>query len=354
MTLDERALVARVPVRLAPVARQVVDADALVAQPVRAARRCAFFGQVLPRRVDARRRSASRRRRRAAGSSSCPPRERLDGALGERERRVGHDEVAGRPRARLPRPLQSGQAPYGLLNEKSRGASSSIETPCTGHASACENGSSSPSTTAIDDGAARRAAAPSRRCRRGAADAVLHHEPVDDDVDVVLVLLVEHDLLVELAHLAVDAHAREALALAGPRTACRTRPCGPCTTGASTWNLVPSGSSRMRSTICSRRLPLDDAAADRAVRDADARVEQAQVVVDLGDGAHRRARVAATSSSGRSRRPATGPRCGRRRACPSARGTAARTPRATRRSGAGPRRRWCRTRASACPSRTGR
>ena len=38
-------------------------------------------------------------------------------------------------------------------------------------------------------------------------------------------------------------------------------------------------------------LPLDLAAADRAVRDADARVEQAQVVVDLGDGAHRGARV---------------------------------------------------------------
>jgi hypothetical protein len=37
----------------------------------------------------------------------------------------------------------------------------------------------------------------------------------------------------------------------------------------------------------------DRAAADRAVRAADARVEQAQVVVDLGDRADRRARVAA-------------------------------------------------------------
>ena len=61
---------------------------------------------------------------------------------------VGHDEVAGPASSRLPRPTQSGHAPYGLLNEKSRGASSSIETPCTGHASACENDSSSPSTIA--------------------------------------------------------------------------------------------------------------------------------------------------------------------------------------------------------------
>ena len=39
-------------------------------------------------------------------------------------------------------------------------------------------------------------------------------------------------------------------------------------------------------------LPLDGPAADPAVRVADARVEQAQVVVDLGDRAHRGARVA--------------------------------------------------------------
>ena len=33
---------------------------------------------------------------------------------------------------------------------------------------------------------------------------LLHHEPVDDDGDVVLELLVEVDVLLELAHLAVD------------------------------------------------------------------------------------------------------------------------------------------------------
>src|SRR3712207_7247939 len=38
-----------------------------------------------------------------------------------------------------------------------------------------------------------------------------HHEPVDDDGDVVLELLVEGDVLVEPADLPVDLHAREAL-----------------------------------------------------------------------------------------------------------------------------------------------
>ena len=42
-----------------------------------------------------------------------------------------------------------------------------------------------------------------------------------------------------------------------------------------------------------RRLPADRLAADRAVRPAGARVQQPQVVVDLGDGADRGARVAA-------------------------------------------------------------
>ena len=45
MTLDKRALVARVPVRLAPVAREVVDADALVAEPVQERRRATSLGR---------------------------------------------------------------------------------------------------------------------------------------------------------------------------------------------------------------------------------------------------------------------------------------------------------------------
>ena len=99
-----------------------------------------------------------------------------------------------------------------------------------------------------------------------------------------------------------------------------------------------------------QRLALDRLAAVVAVGLADPRPEQAQVVVDLGDRADGRARVARGASSGRSRSPARGPRSSRRRASPSGPGTGARRRRATRRSGAGPRRRSCRTRGSTCPS----
>ena len=64
------------------------------------------------------------------------------------------------------------------------------------------------------------------------------------------------------------------------------------TTGASTWKRVPSGSSSTRSTICCGVCRVIGSAADRAVRLADAREQQPEVVVDLGDRADRRARVA--------------------------------------------------------------
>ena len=91
-----------------------------------------------------------------------------------------------------------------------------------------------------------------------------------------------------------------------PSIRARTKPCPerssssvsysplrPRTTGASTWKRVPSGSSRTRSTICCGRLALEPGAVVRAVLDADAGVQQAQVVVDLGDRADGRAGVAA-------------------------------------------------------------
>src|SRR6185369_13126999 len=49
------------------------------------------------------------------------------------------------------------------------------------------------------------------RLREPRAQVGLHHEPVDDDLDRVLELLVEDDLVLEQALLAVDLHAREAL-----------------------------------------------------------------------------------------------------------------------------------------------
>ena len=135
-----------------------------------------------------------------------------------------------------------------------------------------------------------------RRCRldglrQPLPQVGLEHEPVDDDLDLVLELLVEDDLLLEQPLLAVHLDAREAvgtqlvqdvaelaLAVAHDRRVDREpRP------------------RRQREDLLHdlvEALACDRAAADRAVRPADTRVEQAQVVVDLGHRADRRARVA--------------------------------------------------------------
>ena len=180
-------------------------------------------------------------------------------------------------------------------------------------------------------------------------------QAVDDDLDRVLLVLRPASISSSRSRtVAVDAHADEAgaahvledalvLALAVARSAAP----GSC-------SRVPSGSARTASTICCDRLLRDRPAAVRAVRVADAREEQAQVVVDLGDGADGRARVAAGALLVDRDRRARGPRCSRRRASPSGRGTGGRRPTAIRRSAAAPRRRSCRRPATTCPSRTGR
>ena len=129
------------------------------------------------------------------------------------------------------------------------------------------------------------------RLGQALAEVVLEHEAVDDDLDRVLELLVEDDLVLEQPLLAVDLDAREAvaaellehvaeLALAvahDRRVDGEARPLG------------------QREDLLDdlvEALTGDRAPADRAVRPADARVEQAQVVVDLGHRADRRARVA--------------------------------------------------------------
>ena len=126
-----------------------------------------------------------------------------------------------------------------------------------------------------------------------AFDAAAPHEPVDDDLDrVVLVAgepLAHH--VGELDGLAVDPGAGEALArelleqalvltLAAAHDRCE--------------HLEPGALGELEHAVDDllRRLARDRPAAVRAVRHADAREEQAQVVVDLGDRADGRARVA--------------------------------------------------------------
>jgi hypothetical protein len=95
--------------------------------------------------------------------------------------------------------------------------------------------------------------------------------------------------LVQLADLAVDAHAAEALARRSSKSFVYS-PLRPSTTGASTRRAVPALGQDLVGHLVGG-LALDHAPALGAVRGAHARVQQAKVVIDLGDGAHRGARV---------------------------------------------------------------
>ncbi len=129
------------------------------------------------------------------------------------------------------------------------------------------------------------------RVGQALADVVAHHEPVDHDRDVVLVSLVEHDRLLEHPDPLVDLHAREAvraqlleqlavLALAPAHDRCQHH------------EARALGQLHHLVDDLLGRLPHDRAPADRAVRLADPRPQQPQVVVDLGHRPDRRAWVA--------------------------------------------------------------
>ena len=111
-------------------------------------------------------------------------------------------------------------------------------------------------------------------------------DAVDHDLDRVLELLVEPDLVIELADLAVDAHAREALGL---EVLEELRVLALATHDHRRQHEGATPLSRREHLVghLVGGLALDDATALRAVRRAHAREEQTQVVVYLGDRAHR-------------------------------------------------------------------
>ena len=218
----------------------VLDVDALAVRAVEE-EVLLLLGQLVPRR----RRGRSRSGRRSPGSptrrsSSCRPttaraRPRAIESDGSGTSRSGSISCCA------PRPVQRGQAPCGELKEKMRG---------------CELGQRD-AVVRAGEVLARRASARRRRrrsttspsasagavstdCASRCAQVGLHHEPVDDDLDRVLELLVEDDLLLEQPLLAVDLHAREALARSSSRTSLYS-PLRSRTTGALTVNCVPSG-----------------------------------------------------------------------------------------------------------------
>ena len=173
-------------------------------------------------------------------------------------------------------------------------------------------------------------------------------QPVDDDLDVVLDPAVELQVVGQADDLAIDAGADEAalehvleqvlvLALLAADDRGQDEEARPVRQGED------AGDDLLA------RLGGDRPAALGAMALADAGVEDAQVVVDLGDGADGRARIAA----GRLLLDADGRRQAgrgnRRRASAAGRGTGGRSSTATRRSGAAPRRRACRRPAKLLP-----
>ena len=116
------------------------------------------------------------------------------------------------------------------------------------------------------------------------------HKPVDDHLDVVLLVLLERDGLVEGVDLAVDPDPDEA-ALAKILEQGEVLALAPPDHRAEQHEL---GARRHLLDLVGHlvdRLLGDRPPADRAVRLADPGEEEAQVVVDLGHGADRRARV---------------------------------------------------------------
>ncbi len=117
-----------------------------------------------------------------------------------------------------------------------------------------------------------------------------HDQPVDDDLDRVPLVLVEALDLVEVELLPVHADAHEALPANGLEDALALRLAIPDQRAE---DQQPRAVGQRQDAVDDllHALPGDLAAAHRAMRVADAREEQTQVVVDLGHRADRRARV---------------------------------------------------------------
>ena len=166
------------------------------------------------------------------------------------------------------------------------------EAPLAGRPrGSASSGTSTNSTTSTPTGQAERGLDRVGQPALERRVAALGDEAVDHDVDGVLDLLLELGRLGERHHLAVDPGAGEALGLelgeqvdvlplAGPHDRREHLEAGPL------------GQLEQPVDDLLRALPGDRLATDRAVRPTRAGEEQAEVVVDLGDGADGRARVA--------------------------------------------------------------
>jgi hypothetical protein len=125
----------------------------------------------------------------------------------------------------------------------------------------------------------------------GAGVAALGHQPVDDDLDGVLELLLQLRRLGQRDDLAVDAGPRETLGL---ELGEQVDVLALAALDDRREHLEPGAVGQLQQPVDDLlwALPGDRLTADRAVRAAGPREEQAEVVVDLGDRADGRPRVA--------------------------------------------------------------
>ena len=304
----QRSLPLDVPVRLATVHRDVVDAHLVLAQAVQKPV-LRLLRHILPRGVgvgaEVRGHGAQHLRVVVAGL------ERRDGALVQRQRRVGHHQR----RVHLLAAADAEAVGAGAIGCVEREVARLQLVHGVSVLGACQREREDVLPRAQ---AARRAGrAPAALAERLAVVAQHLHEhapvgqlrgqlhrlgdaarrarfklhAVHHHVDEVLDLLVERArLAVQLHDLAIDAHAAEALLLqVGEQLrelALAARHHGSHDDGL---RIGREGEDLVGHLVGG--LLLDDAAALGAVRHAHAREQEAQVVVDLGGGAHRRARV---------------------------------------------------------------
>ena len=227
---------------------------------------------------------------RAGDERLVPRRPGRDGALGERLRVVRHDarrvEVPGRAEA-----LAGGAG--ALRRVEREGARRHL-----GHAQAAGRAGHPPREQAIavvegvdDDDLVGQLEGDGDRVGEPLLEARLHDQPIDQHLDGVVAAAVEGDVLVQGAQLAVDAGPHEAL-LAQRRQLLLELALAAADDRRQHVDALVGRIEHHQVEDALQRLRGDGLAAVRAVRHADGGEQQAQVVVDLGDRADRRARVA--------------------------------------------------------------
>ena len=194
---------------------------------------------------------------------------------------------------RCPSPSQAGQAPWALLKEKARGTSSGIWTSQRAQARCWLSRRSPRPSTETSTTPRASCSAFSRLCAQPLGGVGPQHQAVDEHVDAVAAARVERRSL--SPRLAAWPSMRARCSPAA-RAACELLAVGALPAAGDRRRDHGHGAPRRWLDEPRRHLVgalgRDRLAAARAVRPSERREQHAQVVVDLGDGADRRARMA--------------------------------------------------------------